>query len=195
VLKQWDSSRRSFSPTSFSVATLASHLLEEVLVPIRRPGRQCRTRAARGCQIHARAVQHARRGDRCLRPRSSSEPHSQPNRGTRCPRDRSVDDRHLEVERVDHLVAGTTQSTIAWFPCCEAQCASWESATPHHLVAAHVDDRVDVARCRRALLDTTTARGAGPQDSGSMWSARASPRRIENRSRRSLRRTCCRAAP
>ncbi len=78
-----------------------------------------------------------------------------------------ADDRHLEVDFLEPLQAlllGEAPGVALLLQVLEHRARlGRERALDHHLVAAHVDDVVDVLDVHRALLDTGTAGGAGPQ--------------------------------
>ena len=79
-------------------------------------------------------------------------------------------DRHVEVDLVDPRFAflGALAPGVALLLEVLEQHTelTGELGGDHHLVAAHVDDVVDVLDVHRALLDARAARGAGPQHVG-----------------------------
>ncbi len=146
------------------------HLLEEVLVA--HPSRRVTGAGLAGAEdaeAHAGAVQHARGGDRLLATalveRSGA---ADPVEVLDVLGDRTVDDRHFEVQRVQPLGAlGRAQPprvALILHVAQQQRGLGREARLHHHLVAAHVDDGVDVLDVDRALLDAAAARGARPQD-------------------------------
>ena len=84
--------------------------------------------------------------------------------------DGAGDDRHLEVEASDPvgpLGGAETPGVALVLDVAEHEAGLGRELGLHqHLVAAHVDDGVDVLDVHRALLDARPAGGAGPQHVG-----------------------------
>ena len=182
-------------------------LLVQVLVAqAPRRGRRCRTPWARGSpKRDAGPVEHPGGGlGRPCGPARRGRRRSRPSRGTRRRRGSSPVITGTSKSRLSSPLGalGAAEAPRVALVLDVAQHEAGlgrELGLHQHLVAAHVDDGVDVLDVDRALLDARAAGGAGPQHVGvdDAWAtsvARAvRPRRVSMLGR--PRRTCCRAAP